>query len=1130
MLVDVPSVENVSPEVYTGKGYESAIYRNSFMAEMREQEFVPGTYTIGKIYFEYLEMVALEGYKTIEGFSASEMLLASAITGEHHLKMGRQNEERHKKAANHIIEQAAAAVIADNSNRRLVSLFKELGSSAGNILSDHSSAFAEMIKRLCTSSQTRTQQHLYNLYQTERDKEPLDVTLYAHELQLAPLFGVKYCDKLRVFKFRDIFVIVDYLNKKSYVLTINHLDHLRSVTSWVARLRFLWKNYRKLGNFNTDQGDVYKVNEELLQMIAARIKDKEGDPLLAREIKAVQFILFSDFHEDVNEVDTGAAERVATLEKEFQDSYKPKRGSDFLTYMREADITLRAKLDVLNIFAILPPPDCWLDHIWRNVVQKGKEEHQVNLSRFDEFTKYAHSAMFAHVAYKDKALPAHIDYWVEEGTYDDRGVFFPKSIPSKTQYLEDVLKIPGYMPSREDWGKLRIHEHFEPEPIILAVERFIQDSNNIPEGHPIHYLADCRVRSPYSNELTAAVKKPSLVGGTTEKTTVYKDYLSGGVTGSEEVAVTVNGKAENTKDKTKTREILSASANSRLVLKQYDRNTQQVNKYIPNVDLASSGSRHSHNMNYFKHSTAYSHLSRRQRMRKELSISSDFSAFSPRQNRPTTLEYHTNLSYCFKNKRMSTLKKIMKRVRVTVNSQKIFGSAVCTGGSYQGFCARQDSNLHAMAIPYVLSCMKHKLYGSKLVPEEASIKSLVTIDDAINAVKSLTIPRHDLDAQGEAAVQSDVIKDFVDNYKRGFQDLGYMLDNAKTLVSLFKATYLNENWYDGTQLTVTGKTAMKICPGIEERGSSTSEICQAYMGAARGAMKKGACPLSTYVLCWFESLLALFERVPESMGWSETDVFSIMISPPESGGIGLSSFHRLCDMETNDPYSTAIGYVQNIVEHLDLGKSTMKNSCVNIINGIFVGRFEEVKATAFLGAPRSVHHSHIRNAKGPLSLAIKRMVLEKTEDEDFKSAMRILDSPALNKELWNCLRMFSFDAALIEGLDTVMPFKEYSTLLGKMASSEAMLRMLDREVRIKVLRRSRKIDRENVIALHTMMYEPNPVTDDILLKLKEGRGLNVVKEYRDKYFGFLKLSVSNHTAECPHVIIIVLSEHTPESQ
>ena len=116
--------------------------------------------------------------------------------------------------------------------------------------------------------------------------------------------------------------------------------------------------------------------------------------------------------------------------------------------------------------------------------------------------------------------------------------------------------------------------------------------------------------------------------------------------------------------------------------------------------------------------------------------------------------------------------------------------------------------------------------------------------------------------------------------------------------------------------------------------------------------------------------------------------------------------------------------------------------------------------------------------------------------------------------------MFNFDVALVEGLDSIMPFKTYSTLLGKMASSEAMLRMLDRDVRIKALRRSRQIDRENVLALHDMMNRTNPNTDSILLKLKEGKGMNVVKEFRDKYYRFLKLSVLNHTAECPHVIIM----------
>jgi len=132
----------------------------------------------------------------------------------------------------------------------------------------------------------------------------------------------------------------------------------------------------------------------------------------------------------------------------------------------------------------------------------------------------------------------------------------------------------------------------------------------------------------------------------------------------------------------------------------------------------------------------------------------------------------------------------------------------------------------------------------------------------------------------------------------------------------------------------------------------------------------------------------------------------------------------------------------------------MRNACIDLINGVFTEEFEEIRATAFLGAPRSVHHSYLRNAKAPLTLAIKKVVMAKTEDDNFKDAIKILDSPKLNHELWNCLRMFKCDVALVEGLDSVMPFKTYSTLLGKMASSEAMLRMMDREVRVKALRRS----------------------------------------------------------------------------
>lgn len=230
-ITNVPSVEDVLTKVYINKGFESAIQRNAFMAEMREQEYTPGAYTIGKMYYEYLDCLTIDKTTTVEGFAASEMLLASAILGEHNLEMGKKHRERHRKAASHIRGLASAAVITDNSHRRLVDMFRQLGETAEDVLTDSTSAFAEMVRRLCISSHTRTQQHLYNLYRTETDREPLDLSMHAHELHLAPLFGIKHSRDLRVFKFRDTFIIRDYLNKKSYVLTMNHMDHLRSVTA-----------------------------------------------------------------------------------------------------------------------------------------------------------------------------------------------------------------------------------------------------------------------------------------------------------------------------------------------------------------------------------------------------------------------------------------------------------------------------------------------------------------------------------------------------------------------------------------------------------------------------------------------------------------------------------------------------------------------------------------------------------------------------------------------------------------------------------------------------------------------------------------------------------------------------------
>ena len=101
------------------------------------------------------------------------------------------------------------------------------------------------------------------------------------------------------------------------------------------------------------------------------------------------------------------------------------------------------------------------------------------------------------------------------------------------------------------------------------------------------------------------------VGGTVEKTHLSKQYELGKVSGSPILEVTIAGKAENTKGIAKTREIYIASGCLRSVIKQNDRSVQKINRYVPNVDLGSSGSDHLHNMNYYKKSTMYNNLTER---------------------------------------------------------------------------------------------------------------------------------------------------------------------------------------------------------------------------------------------------------------------------------------------------------------------------------------------------------------------------------------------------------------------------------------------------------------------------------------------------------------------------------------
>ena len=438
---------------------------------------------------------------------------------------------------------------------------------------------------------------------------------------------------------------------------------------------------------------------------------------------------------------------------------------------------------------------------------------------------------------------------------------------------------------------------------------------------------------------------------------------------------------------------------------------------------------------------------------------------------------------------------------------------------FQGFAARQDTLLHATAIPWNLAVMK----SNGVIAGSAQIKSSVTIDDALNVVTGIygDGSNDPLNIDKLRRKNSKTAQRFFDDYRENFKKIGYDLDACKTVYSGKKSTYLNEYYHDGRTIPVTAKTAMKICPGIEERGAAVKDKVLAFVGAGRGAIKKGSCPLTTWVLVWKESLYALFEQCHKALGWSEQLLFALTFSPAESGGLGMISYHRITGMETNDTYSTITSFIQNVLGMLGQAGLSCRNSLQSAINAVYADDFEVPSAVGFISAPRAVRRTSVRDAKAPFTVMIKDYFYSETEEQIYSQARTILESEALNQSLWEVLKSYEVDIALLEELDSMMPYRELSAILSKLTACEQAWKLIPYKTRMKAIRKSRKIDQANIYG-YKHRYDSGDVSKSNYLGLfKSGYGMNITASYRDSYYKFLDVLVRNHTAGCANVMLTV---------
>ena len=99
----------------------------------------------------------------------------------------------------------------------------------------------EFIKRLVTSSNTSVQRFLDELYNTLGTESAGVLPWGISEIPIDERLGVRKNASMRVFRIVNHFVILSNVTSMAYVVSINHLEHLRSVTAWNVRGLYLWK-------------------------------------------------------------------------------------------------------------------------------------------------------------------------------------------------------------------------------------------------------------------------------------------------------------------------------------------------------------------------------------------------------------------------------------------------------------------------------------------------------------------------------------------------------------------------------------------------------------------------------------------------------------------------------------------------------------------------------------------------------------------------------------------------------------------------------------------------------------------------------------------------------------------------
>ncbi len=345
-----------------------------------------------------------------------------------------------------------------------------------------------------------------------------------------------------------------------------------------------------------------------------------------------------------------------------------------------------------------------------------------------------------------------------------------------------------------------------------------------------------------------------------------------------------------------------------------------------------------------------------------------------------------------------------------------------------------------------------------------------------------------------------------------YLELGFEIAITKTVVATNKGTFLNIDFVDGVVVLLPTKTAMRLFWSVDKKFTEVPDLIEELFNTARGAIAKGACPVTVYTIAVLQALRHAFKYSPETRDLSPVELAISSFATKATGGWEIPSLSQVLSKEGTDPMTNCVSLARTFAQLAQRTDGSIilerAATAMAVSSSLFPTNFERVTFWGVVRAPRSVHIRGVLDSQASVRRAAEVTLRRMGPCKEIATVLNSEPNWMQEAHLWNLIGGLTLDLAVLELLGEVRPLKSYNDVVKKCLSSDAMHSIMPghvvRSVRAKVRAASRSNMAQPARRYRSYTWD-NADMYTVWQLLNEFPG-SVCADYYDKWFGFLGLS------------------------